>query len=340
MHVIWGTAAVKFLVLGGTAWLGREVSLAALRRGHDVTCLARGDSGDVAPGASLVAADRERHDAYENVKGDAWDAVVDVSWQPGFVRGAIDALAARVGVWIYVSSCSVYADTAAIGADETAEVVAPITADEADISKYGEAKVACELAVASALQGRAMIVRPGLIGGPGDTSDRSGAWVARAARDPDGPLLVPATPDAPTQVCDVRDLAAWLVDCAARRTTGTFNAVGPVVPFAEWLDMCRAAARHTGPLEMADAAWLLERGVRQYMGPESLTMWIADVALHGFSTRSGAAAAAAGLEHRPRRDLIADVLQWERQQGLDRPREAGLSWKRENELLTELGAVG
>src|SRR6266576_3838045 len=143
---------MEILVLGGTAWLGRELARQAVGRGHSVTCLARGESGPVAGGAVLVAADRRRDDGYE-----------------------------------------------------------------ADIERYGEAKVACEQATAAAVGGRQLIARAGLIGGPGDHSGRSGYWVARAARDPRGPMLVPATPAMPTQVVDARDLAAWLLDCARDR---------------------------------------------------------------------------------------------------------------------------
>ena len=132
---------MDLLVLGGTAWLGREVARQAIGRGHSVTCLARGESGAVADGAVLAAADRRQDRAYDQVRDREWDAVIEVSWQPGLVRSALAALAERTGHWTYVSSVSAYASHEAVDADESAPLLPAAAGEEVGAEQYGEALV-------------------------------------------------------------------------------------------------------------------------------------------------------------------------------------------------------
>ena len=323
---------MKMLVLGGTAWLGGEVVRHAVDDGWEVTCLARGESGTTPAGARLLTADRTEPGAYDAVRHTDWDAVVDVSRQPGQVRSAVEALGDRARHWSFVSTGNVYADLAK-PITEDSPLREPLEADVAGIEEYGEGKVACEQAVASLP--RHVIWRAGLIGGPGDPSDRFGYWVSRFALAGDGPVLVPDVPEQPVQVVDVRDVAGWIVSAAADGTTGVFNAAGDQVPFETALDLAAEVAGFTGERVTVDPQWLLEHEVEHWMGPRSLPLWLPDDFL-GLTQKSVARARAAGFVARPLEETLAATLADERDRGLDRERRAGLTRADELALLAEL----
>ena len=320
-------------MLGGTAWLGREVAEEALQAGHDVTVLARGESGAPPAGARVVTADRSRPDAYAEVGGE-WDVVVDVARQPSHVRGAVAALGPRTGTWVFVSSCSVYAGHDQPGADESAPLLAPSEVDEEGFETYGERKVACEQHVLAAMPGRALVARAGLIGGPGDISDRTGYWPLRFAHPAttDGSVLVPDS-TLTTQLVDARDLAAWLVAAGARGATGVVNASGPTLPLSEHLATARRVAGHDGDVVPVPPQWLEDHAVAPWSGERSLPMWLPEPEYAGFMARDTSAAQALGLLARPLEDTLRDVLEWELRQGPGRPRRAGLSPADERALV-------
>ncbi|MDQ0893686.1 NAD-dependent epimerase/dehydratase family protein [Agromyces ramosus] len=328
---------MDILILGGTQWLGRELAKEAIRRGHRVTSLARGEAGAVADGSAFVAGDRSQPGAYDLVAESQWDAVIDVTRQPGFARGAAAALADSAVHWTFISSGNVYAAQNEPGADESAELMPPLESDESTPETYGEAKSAIERAYREALGDRLLVIRPGLIAGPGDASGRSGYWVARAARD-DEPMLAPDILDAAVQAIHVDDLVRFALDSIERRLTGAFNAVGDRTTFGEWLERSRMIGGHQGEVVAASPEWLAEQGVAEWSGPESLPLWIIDPEWNAFLDRSNEAAKAAGLQLRPLDQLLTELLEWEREQGLDRERGAGLSAERERELLAALRA--
>ena len=327
---------MRLLVLGGTAWLGGYLTATALEQGHHVTCLARGESGTVPEGAVLVRADRDGPGAYDQVSRDDWDVVVDVSRQPGHVVRAVKALEARSASFVFVSSGNVYADHGTPGDDESAALLPALAGEVMEsMETYGEAKVACERHVLDAFgTGRTLIARVGLIGGPGDIFDRTGYWPLRFARpaEDDGRVLVPDLPDLGTQVIDVRDLAAWLVDAAGRQVSGTFNATGETMPLWQHLEVAREVAAHSGPLVAVDQEWLLAHEVEPWMGERSLPLWLPpDYA--GFNARDSSKARAAGLSTRPLAETLADTLAWELTREPGHPRRAGLSDDDERVLL-------
>lgn len=322
--------------------LGRAVATQALVEGHAVTCLARGVAGDVPDGVTWVRADRDDADGLRDVTGEGsrWDAVVDVSRQPGQVRRAVDALAPVADRYVFVSTGNVYADHSRPGSDETVPLLSPLEGDVMTAMEvYGEAKVACEAAVREAFGDRALIARAGLIGGPGDWSGRSGWWPWRFAHPvgADGAVLVPDDPDLPMSVVDVRDLAAWLVRCAASGTSGVFDAVGEPGTLGGLLAAAREVAGHDGPVVGAPAQWLAEQGVQEWMGPDSLPLWISDPQWRGFGGHTGAAARAAGLTCRPVTETLRDAAAHEEGREPTDPRRCGLSDATERRLLALLG---
>ncbi|MEC5184374.1 2'-hydroxyisoflavone reductase [Cryobacterium sp. MP_3.1] len=333
---------MRFLILGGTAWLGSTIATTAMHHGHKVTCLARGESGNAPAGIRFVRGDRDQAGAYAEVAAEDWDVVVDVSRQPGQVTSAVAALGARAASYTFVSSGNVYADTAVPGQDESAERVGAQGGDVMEsMETYGEAKVACEDRLLAGFGAdRSLIVRSGLIGGPGDVSDRSGYWPLRFSEPAgaDGSVLVPDVPGLLVQVIDVRDLAEWIVDAAEDRTAGVFNATGETVSLAEHLAVARRVAGHTGPVVGADARWLLDHEVGPWSGPRSLPLWLPLPDYAGFNARDSGAARAAGLVTRPLAETLADTLRWERLRVPQGPRRAGLSDADEVALLAARAA--
>jgi nucleoside-diphosphate-sugar epimerase len=327
---------VRVLVLGGTAWLGRELVAAAAGAGCSVTAFARGRSGPSPEGTELVVGDRDDPRGYDALPDGDWDVVVDVARQPSHVRGAVAALGDRARAWCFVSSASVYAAHDTPGADESAELLPAHDGDDEDPETYGGRKVACEQAVLDVLPERALVARAGLIAGPGDPTDRTGYWPLRFAHPStaDDVVLVPDSP-LQTQVLDVRDLAAWLVDAGTRGATGVVNAAGPVVPLAEHLATAREVAGHRAGVAAVPQDWLEAFGVEPWAGPRARPLWLPLPEYAGFLARSTAAAAATGLRCRPLADTLRDTLEWELRHGPGRSRKAGLAPADEQELVAQ-----
>lgn len=331
------TGRLSYLVLGGTAWLGGAVASHALGRGHEVTCLARGEAGDVPVGATLVRADRSRTGAYDAVAGRAWDVVVDVSREPAHVRSALVALGGKARHWVFVSTISVYADHTHPGADESAPVLPAWNGTgPAPAEAYGEAKVSCETACRNALPAdRLTVARAGLLVGHGDPSDRFGYWPARLARAaPGDPVLVPPL-GAPVQFLDVQDLAAWLVHVGEGQVAGVFDATGPQRRLSDVLAACASATGTAATPVDPGEAWLLAHGVAPWAGPDSLPLWVPSPD-SGHNARAATAVRGAGLTIRPLAETVDAALRWEVARGLGRERRAGLSPEREAVLLSEL----
>lgn len=328
---------MNLLILGGTAFLGRAVAAAALAQGHQVTCAARG-SAPVAPGATLVRLDRDT-DGLAAVSDHRWDAVVDVSRQPGQVRAAVREL--DTAHRVFVSTGNVYADHATPGTSEDAPLLPASTGDvlppDADGLAYGSAKVACEEAVREG-RSTATVVRAGLIGGPGDVTGRVGYYPWRFAHPTGDDVLVPPDPTFPVAVIDVDDLAGWIVTAAQQRLDGTYDATGPTTDLATVLDAARRVAGSSAVARPVPAEVLADAGVEPFMGTPSLPLWIPDPDWRGFMTKTSRRARRDGLVTRPLEHTLERTLAWE--EGRDAPRACGLTDAQERQLREVLDARG
>ncbi|QIK62178.1 NAD-dependent epimerase/dehydratase family protein [Leucobacter viscericola] len=333
---------MNILLLGGTAWLGRTIAETAVAAGHDVSCVARGT--DAPAGVTLVQADRDEDHALASLTAPGtarWDAVIDVARQPGYVRRAVHDLAAHAERYVYISSCNVYASLASYGIDEAAPLNTALTSDVmASPDEYGAAKVACEEAVLAGFGAdRTIIIRPGLIGGPGDPTGRSSYWPLRFARpsNPQAQVLVPDAAQQLTSVIDVRDLAAWIMRLLEQTVSGIFNAAGNPTPLGEHLAIARRLADHKGSLVGASPEWLASQDVAQWSGPRSFPLWLADPEARGIGALSNESARATGLVLRPLTDTLSDTLAWANSCGIATVTRSGLTDDEECELLGELG---
>ena len=238
-----------------------------------------------------------------------WDAVVDVARTPSWVADALDALAERVPHWTFVSTISVYADHATPGGSQDTLPLLPAITDDVEQDTpeaYGASKVGCEQAVQARAR-EALVVRPGLIVGPGDPSGRFSYWPERLAAG--GEVLAPESPDRPAQVIDVRDLAAWIVTCAEKRLTGVYDATGHGSSLGAMLEEIARSVGGGAELVWVDARFLRDHDVRHWAGPRSLPLWLPDEDV-GIAAHDVSAAFAAGLTTRPIGDTATDTLDW------------------------------
>lgn len=323
---------MRLLILGGTVFLSRAVAEDAVRRGHEVICSARGVSGRVPEGAELVVWDRALPAPDELVARDV-DAVIDVARHPSRVRSAVETF--RDVHWVFVSTINVYADEATPGGRPgTLALREPVTGDvdlAVDPEAYGPMKVACEETV-RATAASATIVRPGLIVGPGDPSGRFSYWPARLGSISAGdPVLGPGSPDDLVQIIDVRDLARWLVDCAASRRHGTYDGVGPALPLGGLLGEVAAGVGAEPAWTWVPQEFLTEAGVEPWMGPESIPLWLPRPAYDGMMTHDATPSLDAGLSVRPVAETARDTLAW--LQATPDATVTGISRERELELL-------
>jgi 2'-hydroxyisoflavone reductase len=318
---------VRLLILGGTGFLGSHLVEAALADGQDVTVFNRRVLRRATVADALnVCGDRERDLAL--LRGRTWDALVDTcGYLPRVVRIAADALGGAVERYVYLSSIAVYSDFRTAGMTEDAPVASlDNPTEKVTATTYGPLKAACESALAQRLPDRTLIVRPGLIAGPGDPTGRFAYWPLRLARG--GDVLVPGPADRRIQFVDARDLATWMLRAIARGLGGVYNVAGPDYPLtmAAFADACMSFAPSDTSIQWVDPGFLLEAGVTPW---SELPLWPAP-GWEGFVGIDSTRAISAGMRFRPIVETIRDVLVDE---GVRPSAGRGLESSRERELI-------
>jgi 2'-hydroxyisoflavone reductase len=320
---------MDLLILGGTGFLGRYLVKAALGDGHRPTLFNRGLSEPgLFPEVEKLEGDRDGD--LSALRGRRWDAVIDTcGYVPRVVGASARILADAVDHYTFISSISVYSDDIALGADEGAQVreLPDPTIEEVTGETYGGLKALCERAVEETMPGRVLNVRPGLISGPHDPTDRFTYWPRRVAAG--GEVLAPDHEERKVQYIDVRDLASWIVKMLEERRTGTFNAAGPdyELRMGRLLEECEAVAG-------AEPVWVSEdflekKGVEPFT---ELPLWVPRKYAAMLAV-DRSKAIEAGFAFRPLSETIEDVLDWDRATGAGREPAAGLRPEREQELL-------
>jgi 2'-hydroxyisoflavone reductase len=321
---------MDLLVLGGTRFVGRHLVDAALARGHRVTIFTRGKHGiDLFPDAERL--EGERGGDLEPLHGRRWDAVVDTSGMiAADVRRSAELLKDATGTYAFVSTISVYSGSEN-GMDETAPVHPPDwESTEVKGDTYGGMKSACEDAVREGFGDRALVVRPGVIIGPHDYTNRFPYWCHRIADG--GEVLAPGDGTQPVQGIDARDLAGWMLRMVEAGAAGTYNAVAPErrTTLREMLEAIREGVGGDARFTWVAAGFLREHEVAEWT---EMPFWIADPAEHGVQMVDNSRALAAGLALRPLADTARDTLQSDRAHPPADERKGGITREREAELL-------
>jgi nucleoside-diphosphate-sugar epimerase len=324
---------LKILILGGTAFLGPQIVEAARGRGHVLTLFNRGKTNPgLFPDIEKLRGDRDGD--LKSLEGRSWDAVIDTSgFVPRIVSMSASLLAPSVKRYLFISTISVFAEDIKPGTAEDGKLATmEDETNEEVMNNYGALKALCEKAAEKAMPGRTWVVRPGLIVGPGDGSDRYTYWPVRLARG--GEVLAPGDGSDPVQYIDVRDLAAWIVAGTEKGLTGTYNATGPDKPLTmkPFLDGVKKGVGGDAKLTWVPAEFLEKQKVSPW---GDMPVWIPSKGDVGMTTISCRKAIAAGLRFSPAEQTAKDTLAWYKTLPEDRrgKPKAGLSAVRESEVL-------
>ena len=323
---------MKILIIGGTRFLGLHLVDSALARRHTVTLFNRGQTNpDLFPQIETVHGDREKD--LDKLSSRHWDAVIDTcGYVPRIVKMSAEALKDSVQRYVFISSISVYASFSRIGIHENDAVGEwKDRSDESSPESYGPRKAVCEENVREVFGDRTIIVRPGLIVGPHDPTDRFTYWPVRVARG--GKVLAPDRPDVPTQIIDVHDLSDFIIRLIEQNASGTFNVTGPDynLSFGKLLETCKQVSHSDANFNWASTEFLEHNNVAPW---SDLPAWVPDQGEDaGFARLDVSKAIKAGLTFRPLEETVKDTLAWAGTRPNDHEWCAGLKAEHETELL-------
>ena len=299
-------APLDILILGGTGFIGPHIVRHAVSRGHRVTIFTRGRRQADLP-ESVTRLTGDRNGQLGALEGKQWDAVIDDSaTNPDWVHQSAQLLANAVGQYLFTSSTGVYYPYLKRGIDESTPVRTEVTDPKDGSETYGVAKARCERETQKAFGDRAIVVRPTYIVGPGDTTDRFPYWPQRLARG--GETLAPGHRDDPSQLIDVRDLAAFMVHLLETKQSGIYNAVGPSAPLtiSRFLDVANKAVGSSAKL-----VWVDDYDFLSSHGIEEAIPWVMLKGNdYGHMSAKNDRAIAAGLQFRPLDQTVRDTLAW------------------------------
>lgn len=326
---------MRILIVGGTVFVGRALTTAALSGGHTVTLLNRGRTqATPAPGVEQLTCDRNAD--LDLLRTREWDAVIDTcAYYPRQVRTLLSVLSGQPH-YTLISTISAYADHSRPGLQEHFALAEPLFNREDPIAagNYGRLKSACEMVTVETIGSRALIVRPGIIVGPHDPTGRFAYWLRRLAGS--APFIAPADGNDPLQVIDVRDLAEWVMALVSQRTVGAYNAVGPCQPLC-FRDFLSTGLQVFG--SRAQPVWIEQHLLEneKVTGRLTLPLWMprTEARAGGVFSVDGSKAWAKGLGLRPLADSIADSHCYE--STVQKPVVIGVSPDDEQALLQRLG---
>ena len=326
---------MNILIIGGTRFLGRHLVDSAFARGHNVTLFNRGQTNpNLFPNVETVLGDREH--SINRLSGRDWDAVIDTcGYVPRIVGISAVGLKRSVGRYIFISSISVYPDSDLhkIGIDESDPVgkLKDESVEEITGETYGPLKALCEKTMLDLYGESGLVVRPGLIVGPNDPTDRYTYWPVRIAKG--GEVLAPEKPEVPVQIIDVRDLSDFIIKLIEENASGIYNATGPdyELTFGRMLETCKQVSRSDANIHWAPVEFLEQNKVEAW---SDMPVWVPDNEENaGFSRVSISKAIQAGLKFRTLEDTVHDTLAWADTRPTDHNWRAGLKSDREQELL-------